>query len=128
VTATLVYEGIQDGYRVGLISNGCLAHADQPFRIPPGRSRNQLAHLLEALARVTSVVTARFERFLIQEVSRIPYGASLVILTSFATSELAETLMKIKRHERKITLFSVGREIPPILPGIRVLHRPYKEN
>lgn len=128
MAATLVYEGIQDGLRVGLISNGCLAHADQPFRIPPGRSHNQLAYLLEALAGVTSVVTARFERFLLQEVSRIPYGASLLILTSFTTPELAETLVKIKRHERKITLLSVGRELPPILPGIQVLHKPYEEN
>lgn len=128
MAATLVYEGIHVGYKVGLISNGCLAHADQPFRIPPGRSHNQLANLLEALAGVTSVVTARFERFLLQEVSRIPYGASLLILTSFSTPELAETLMKVKRHERKITLFSVGREIPPVLPGIQVLHKPFEES
>ena len=35
VAATLVYQGIQDGYSVGLLSNGCLAHSDQPFHIPP---------------------------------------------------------------------------------------------
>lgn len=123
--ATLVYQGIEKGFRVGLISNGCLAHADQPFRIPPGRSHKQLAHLLEALAGVTSVVTAAFERFLLKEVSGIPYGASLLVLTSITTPELAETLIKIKRHERKITLLSVGQDLPPTVPGIQVIHRPY---
>src|SRR4030065_2691389 len=45
VATTLVNQGIQDGYKVGLIANGCLAHADQPFRIPPGRSPQQLSRL-----------------------------------------------------------------------------------
>jgi uncharacterized protein (DUF58 family) len=124
--ATLVYQGIQKGYKVGLISNGCLAHSDQPFRIPPGRSHQQLAHLLEALAGVSSVVTAPFERFLLREVSRIPYGSSLVILTAVISPELTETLIKILRHERKITLFSMGQEIPPVISGIQVIHQPFK--
>ena len=33
------FQAVEDGYSVGLFSNSCLAHADQPFRIPPGRSR-----------------------------------------------------------------------------------------
>ena len=65
VTASIVQQGLQDGYRVGLVSNGCLAHADQPFRVPPGRSPDQLAHLLSTLAGVTPLVTGSFDRFLI---------------------------------------------------------------
>lgn len=42
VCTTLAYHGMEDGYAVGLFSNGCLAHADQPFRIQPGRSPRQL--------------------------------------------------------------------------------------
>ncbi len=34
VAATLVNRGVQDGYRVGMISNGCLSNSDQPFRNP----------------------------------------------------------------------------------------------
>jgi uncharacterized protein (DUF58 family) len=123
--ATLVYQGVQKGFKVGLISNGCLAHADQPFRIPPGRSQQQLAHLLEALAGVTSVVTSPFERFLLREVPRIPYGSSLIVLTAVTTPELSETLIQIMRHERKITLFSVGLELPQVIPGIQLIHRPF---
>lgn len=123
--ATLVYQAIQKGYKVGLISNGCLAHADQPFRIPPGRSHQQLAHLLEALAGVSPVVTAPFARFLLREVPRIPYGSSLIVLTAVTTPELTETLIRISRHERKITLFSLAEEIPPVIPGIQNVHQPF---
>jgi uncharacterized protein (DUF58 family) len=126
IAATLVFQGVQKGFKVGLISNGCLAHADQPFRIPPGRSHQQLAHLLEALAGVTSVVTSKFERFLLREVSRIPYGSSLIVLTAITTPELEETLIQIMRHERKITLYSLAPEIPPAIPGIQVIHRPFR--
>lgn len=127
LAATLVNQGMQEGYKVGLIANGCLAHADQPFRIPPGRSPQQLAHLLEALAGVTSVVTAPFERFLLREAPRVPFGATLVILTAVTTPELAQSLIQLKKHERQITLLSLAAEQPPHIPGIQVLHRPFKD-
>jgi uncharacterized protein (DUF58 family) len=125
VAGTLVNEGIREGYKVGLVANGCLAHADQPFRIPPGRSTQQLSILLQALAGVTSVVTGNFERFLLREVPRIQYGATLVILTSVTTPELAEVIYQLKRHARKITLYSLSDDSPPLIPGIQIIHRPY---
>jgi uncharacterized protein (DUF58 family) len=126
VAATLIDEGIREGYKVGLIANGCLAHADQPFRIPPGRSPQQLAVLLQALAGVTSVVTANFERFLLREIPRVQYGATLIILTAVTTPELASTLMQLKQHERRITLLSLAEEPPPQIPGIRIIHQPFQ--
>ncbi len=126
VAATLVYEGIHDGYKVGLVANGCLAHADQPFRIPPGRSPQQLAILLGALAGVTSVVTGNFERFLLREIPRVQYGATLVILTAVTSLELAQTLVQLKHHERRITLFTLAEEAPLLIPGIRIIHQPFK--
>jgi uncharacterized protein (DUF58 family) len=126
VAATLVTEGIEDGYRVGLIANGCLAHADQPFRVPPGRSPKQLASLLEALAGVTPVVTGPFENFLIKQVPRVSYGATLLIVTGVTNPELFEALVQIKYRGRQITLLSFAQEPPEIIPGIRTFHLPFK--
>lgn len=125
VAATLVTRGIEDGYRVGLIANGCLAHADQPFRIPPGRSPKQLASLLEALAGVTPVVTGPFEKFLIQQVPRVAYGATLLIVTAVTNPELFETLVQLKHHGRRISLLSFARKPPEIVPGIQTYHLPF---
>ncbi len=127
VAATLVDEGLHRGYKVGLVANGCLAHADQPFRIPPGRSPQQLATLLQALAGVTSVVTGNFESFLLREIPRVQYGATLIVLTSVNTPELATTLIQLKQHERRITLYSIAEDEPPSIPGVRTIHQPYKE-
>jgi uncharacterized protein (DUF58 family) len=128
VAATLVNEGIGEGYKVGLVANGCLAHADQPFRIPPGRSTQQLAVLLQALAGVTSVVTGNFERFLMREIPRVQYGATLIILTAVTSPELASTLIQLKQHERRISLISLAPETPPFIPGIQTIHQPFHES
>lgn len=126
VAATLAAKGIEDGYRVGLIANGCLAHADQPFRIPPGRSPKQLASLLGALAGVTPVVTGPFENFLIKQVPRVSYGATLLIVTGITNPELFETLVQLKQRGRRITLLTYAEEPPQQVPGVRTIHLPFK--
>jgi uncharacterized protein (DUF58 family) len=126
VAATLVYEGHQAGYSVGLISNGCVARADQPFQISPGRSNEQLAQLLGALAAVTQYTTAPFENLLMKSLPKVPYGSTLVIVTALLPQELLETLMALKRYRPNATLFSLQSEPPPVLPGIRTIHLPFE--
>jgi uncharacterized protein (DUF58 family) len=125
VTASLVQRALEDGFRVGLLSNGALAHADQPFRVPPGRSPKQMAQLLETLAGVTPLVTAPFERLLVRDVPRLPYGARLLIVTATVTDELSSTLMRLKQHGRRITLLSFAEAAPREIPGVRVFHTPF---
>jgi uncharacterized protein (DUF58 family) len=125
--ATLLSMGVENDYRVGMISNGCLANSDQPFRIPPGQSPHQLSRLLEALAGVTPVVVAPFDRFLLREIPKVPYGAALVVLSAVITPGLSETLVRLKRHERRITLISLAETEPPLIPGVPSIHLPYSD-
>jgi hypothetical protein len=57
----------------------------------------------------------------------VPYGASLVILTSIYSPSLAETIVRLKRHERQITLISMAEEKPTPIAGVNVLHLPFNE-
>jgi uncharacterized protein (DUF58 family) len=127
VTATLAFHGIQDGYSVGMISNGCMAHADKPFNLSPGRSPHQLANLLQALAGVTYFTSAPFEQFLLKSVPGIPYGATLVIITALVSQQLAEMLVRLKRYRLHMTLISLNREPPPTIVGVRTVHVPFSE-
>ncbi len=127
ISASLVYRSMQDGYAVGLLSNGCLAHADRPFRILPGRSPNHLPSLLQALAAVTTITVTSFETYLIRSMPQIPYGAALVIVTALVTPELSDTLLRLKRYRSNITLISLEPTPPPALPGIQMIHLPYHE-
>jgi uncharacterized protein (DUF58 family) len=128
LTATLIYYGMEDGYSVGLATNGALARSDRPFRAPPGRSARQLGHLLQALAEVTPFTTAPFERFLVKMSPEIPYGATLVLVTAWVTPELRETLMRLKRYRPHITLISLEQKAPLAIPGVRILHRPFEDS
>jgi uncharacterized protein (DUF58 family) len=127
ICATLAYQGTEDGYAVGLFSNGCLAHADQPFRIQPGRSPHQLAALLQALAGVTPFVSAPFELFLIRSMAQIPFGSTLVIITALLTESLQDSLIRLRRYRPHITLIAITPEPPRELPGIRTIHLPFVE-
>jgi uncharacterized protein (DUF58 family) len=127
VSGRMIYESIQDGYQVGLISNGCLAHADRPLNISPSRSPKQLGYLLEALAGITPMVMVPFESFLLHEMPTVPYGASLLVVSAVTTPALMDTLHRIRQHNRKITLLSLAEELPEPLPGVSVLHRPFRD-
>lgn len=126
VAASVVHRSMDDGYRVGLVSNGALAHADQPFRVPPGRSPRQLPHLLDTLAGVTPHVTSPIERVLLTETTRLPLGARLMVITGVDTPELSSALLRLHRHGREITLLSFAPQTPPYIPGIRIYHKPFE--
>ncbi len=128
VAASMVYQAIQDGYRVGLIANGCLANADQPFRIKPARTYEHLARILEALAGIAPIVTDPFDRFLIREASKVPYEASLVIITGVWSPEFSEALIRLKKHGRHITVISFANQQPPAISGFRIVHQPYESD
>jgi uncharacterized protein (DUF58 family) len=126
ISATLAYEGIQDGYSVGLISNGTLARADHPFRILPGRSQQHLAMLLQALAGVTQVSSGSFETFLMRTLPQVPLGATLLVVTAIVPEVLAETLTALHRYRLHTTLISIAPDAPRAIPGVRVVHLPFQ--
>lgn len=126
VAATLCYHGIQDGYSVGLISNGCLAHADQPFRLAPGRSPQQLSRLLGLLAGVSPFTVGPFDEFLLRSMPDLPLGATIVVVTGLVTPALTETLFRLKRYRKHMTLLSLAPEPPAEIPGVRSVHLPFQ--
>jgi uncharacterized protein (DUF58 family) len=127
VAGSLAVEAFDQGYRVGIISNGSLAHAGQALRIAPGRSKQHLPHILEALAALTPLVTSPFERTLLQQASRLDYGSALMVVTAVTPPPLLESLMRLKARARRTVLVAVGSEPPPQVPGIEVVHEPLPE-
>lgn len=126
VAATVIYQGMQAGYAVGLVSNGHLAHADRPFRVPPGRTQPHLARLLQTLAAVTPLTSTPFEKYLIKALTDMPFGATLVVITAVLSPELSETVVRLLRYRPYLTLISVAATPPPQIPGVRTLHLPFK--
>ncbi len=129
VAASLASLAAEQRLPVGLIANGALPNSDQPIRLLPGRSPDQLLHILELLAAVTNFATAPIEEMLLREAPRAPWGATLAIVTAIAHDDLLAALLDLAGAGRRVVLFTLAAEPPKdLLPGIRVYHLPHLVN
>lgn len=95
---------------VGLVTHGIdpLAGAEQSFRLLPQKGRQQLMHILEVLARVQLLSNGHFLDQLRRETVHLPWGTTLIIITSHIAGPLPETLLFLKRSGFHPTLVLVN--------------------
>ncbi len=122
--ASFAYWGVQQNYAVGVVANGTLAHADQPFRVLPSRSRDQLTRILETLAGVSYIVTADFSDFMMEESPRLPWGATLVLITPFVNEALQGMVVRLRDSGRRLVLLNLGKDEAEYIPGVLTYHLP----
>ncbi|MDY6876724.1 MAG: DUF58 domain-containing protein [Chloroflexota bacterium] len=125
VAGSIATWAVGQKYKVGLVANGCMSLSDQPICVPPGRSPGQLTAILEALAAVTSFATSSIQELLRQESPRLPWGATLVVVTAIVTDGLAATLLRLRDAGRRMALVSLADEPPPQLDGVTIHHLPF---
>jgi uncharacterized protein (DUF58 family) len=115
VAASIATWAVGQKHRVGLVANGCMPLSDQPIRVPSGRSPGQLAAILEALAAVTSFATLSIQELLRWQSPRLPWGATLVVVTAVVTDDLAATILRLREAGRRLALVSLADEPLPDL-------------
>jgi uncharacterized protein (DUF58 family) len=126
VAASLAALCVEDRVSVGLISNGMLPGSDQPLRLLPGRSPNQLVRILESLAGITSFASLPIEEMVLRESPKLPWGATLVVVSAIAHDDLLAALVELDDAGREVVLFTLAEEPPRRrLPGILVYHLPH---
>ncbi|HSJ58805.1 MAG TPA: DUF58 domain-containing protein [Anaerolineae bacterium] len=113
VAASICNHAVDDRYLVGLMANSSIPHSDQPIKVLPSRRPDQLARMLEALAAVTSFTTVSIEGLLLEESPRLPWGATLVVVTGVVTDDLLAALMRLRDVGRRVVLVSLEDEAPP---------------
>lgn len=119
VTASIAAYGIERRWQVGVLANGCWPQSDQPLKVLPGRSPDQLTSILESLAAVTSVPTISIEEFIARESPRLPWGATLVVVSAVLTEELMVVLARLHDAGRRLALVSLDEKVPaPQVPGL----------
>jgi uncharacterized protein (DUF58 family) len=129
VAASIAHYGTEQRYIVGVIANGSVPHSDQPIKVLPSRDPKQLARILEALAAVTGFATSSIEDLLLAESPKLPWGATLVVVTGIVSEELTTTLLRLRDVGRRLVLVSLAKEPPPSreLEGILSYHLPGTE-
>jgi uncharacterized protein (DUF58 family) len=127
VAASVAHYAAGQRFGIGLVTNGSMYRADQAIKVPPGRSLQQLTHLLEALAAVTGYATSPIESLLMAESPRLPWGATLAIVTAVVSEDLLATLIRLREVGRRLVLIALTREPPVALQGIVTYHLPSRE-
>lgn len=110
VGASMASYGVEQGWGVGVYANGTFPGSDQPIRVSPGRSPNQLTHILEALAAVTEFATASIEVMMLRESPTLPWISTIVLVTAVVTDEIMISLLRLQEAGRRVVLLSLAKE------------------
>lgn len=102
---------------VGLLSNGT-DPADPSLAgltgYLPRKGRSQLTAILELLGRLVVTNDRRFWPLLSNEIRRLPWGATLVLVTPRETSQLLETVLPLRRSGFSVVLVYVDYANPEV--------------
>jgi len=112
----------------GLIANGAFPGSDQPLRLLPGRGPDQLTRILEMLAAVNNFASRPIEEHLLREAPRLPWGATILVVTAIAHEALLSALVELRKAGRVVVLFTLAEVPPKSLNeqiGIPVYHLPH---
>ena len=127
VAASIASYGVEQRYLVGLVANGSIPHSDQAIKVLPSRRPDQLARVLEALAAVTNCATVSIESLLLTESARLPWGATLVVVSGIITDPLLATLLRLHEVGRRLVLVCLAEHAPDALAlptGVVIHHLP----
>jgi uncharacterized protein (DUF58 family) len=123
VAGSVAYYGAEQKWAVGMFANGAAPGSDQALRVQPGRSPDQLRHILEALAAVTEFATSSIDKLIRKESPRLPWAATLILVTAVLTDEIVAELISLRQAGRRLAVIYLGEDPPTgSLQGIVFYH------
>ncbi|HEV2072406.1 MAG TPA: DUF58 domain-containing protein [Thermomicrobiales bacterium] len=120
VAASMAAQLLEGRHQVGMYANAPIPNLARTVRISPGRRPGQLTRILERLAMLAPAFGDRIEKMISEELSRLPWGASIVLVTSRVSPELQRTLLRLARSGgvQRFVLIAIGEQ-PELVPEIR---------
>lgn len=120
VAASMARQMIESRHQVGLYANAPSGERSRSVRVSPGRRGGQLQKILEQLAMLKPAFGDKIEKMIGQELSRLPWGATVVIITSHASADFQRSLLRMARKSgaSRFVIVAIG-EKPDLFPEIR---------
>ena len=122
VAASVAYYLHMQRQIVGLVTNG---QDDTLVKVSARKGELQLMKILEALARVQICHSQSFVSCLAHEARLLPWGSTLIIITSEDTPQFVELVITLRRAGYLIVVLLVGNRLhhpsfitTPPLPGL----------
>ncbi len=114
VAASIASYAVGQRFQVGLQANGCWPESDQELKVLPSRSPDQLLRILEALAAVSVQPTIAIEHLLHRESARLPWAATLLVVTAVVTEGLLAVVARLQTAGRRIVLVRLDEAPLPL--------------
>lgn len=93
------------------------------IHLPPASNEEQKKRIMEALARVQSYFGNAIEDVIRTERTRLPAGATVVVVTSTLSEPLLDTLERVRQSGHAVTLLFIGDgPSPRKLAGVSIYH------
>ena len=83
------------------------------IHLPPATSEGQRTRIMETLARIQPYHGSAIEDVIQTERTRLPAGATIVVITSTVSERLLDTLARVRRSGHAVTILFAGKEPPP---------------
>ena len=120
VASSLSAQLLEGRHQVGMYANAPIPDVSRTVRIPPGRRPGQLPHILERLAMIAPAFGDRIEQMMTEEISKLPWGATLVVITCRVTPTMQRMLLRLARAtgNQRVVLVTIGDK-PELVPDFR---------
>jgi uncharacterized protein (DUF58 family) len=118
--ASLACAALDERRPVGLYANAFAREQWGIVRVPLSRDPAQRTRLLEALARLIGFPQMPCERLIQDWISALPFGATVVAITSQPTEGLQAALFTLQQTGHPAVLLTVGEEPIPGPDGLEV--------
>lgn len=93
------------------------------IHLPPAGNEEQRKRIMEVLARVQSYFGSSIEELIQVERTRLPAGATVVVVTSTVSDPLLDAISRLKRSGHAVTLLYIGDSpLSMTLGGISIYH------
>jgi uncharacterized protein (DUF58 family) len=118
--ASLANQLLAGRHQVGLYANAPMPGRSRTVRVPPGRRPGQLMRILEDLAMLMPAFGERIERMVVEELPRLPWGSTIVIVTCRVTEAMQRSLLRLARTSgtQRFVLIAIGAK-PDLVPDLR---------
>ncbi|MDQ6644250.1 MAG: DUF58 domain-containing protein [Chloroflexota bacterium] len=91
------------------------------IHLPPATSEEQRSRIMDVLARIQPYFGSTLEDIIHAERSRLPAGATIVVITSTMNDRLLDTLARLKQSGHAVTILFVGDNPSPTrLAGLSI--------
>ena len=110
IAASLANWVVSQKQSVGLTTNGIDSHTNNPQvqPIPSRKGHAQLVHILDLLARIQCTQDRPLIKMLNQEIPKLPWGTTVVIITGSIDESLFDEIFQIQRRGQNVVMIIAG--------------------